>query len=344
MSENQQNQPEYRDDEIDLRKLFQAIGHFFGNIGRGFIDILIRIKRATYAYKVFLIVAIVLGVASGVAYNQLGKPVYQTSMLLSSKYFNAKLVENTVNKLNLLCEEKERSGLATVLGIDKEVAVNIAEFEYEPFVSEQDLVEIEVLKQKLEEFKVEDQDINRVVQQIEIQNKNTFLITVRVFDTNIIGDFQEALVGYFENNPYIKNRVKVNRSNQEQLIAKLGSDIGTLDSLKKAFNLNLQSMATRPNESSNNVYVGEKGLMDPVSIYTEGISLFRQRQFVKKEMELGSDFEVIDGFTIFSKPESPGLLKGTVYAIAGWLALAYIVIVLLEINKYLSRVEKERFD
>ena len=306
MTDQQNTPPQYQDDEIDLRKLFQAIGRFFDNIGRGFIDIIIRIKRATFNYKILLIIAIVLGVASGIAYNQLGKPVYQTSMLLSSAYFNAKLIGNSIDKLNLLCEEPDRSGLATVLGIDNEIALNIVKFEYESFVTEQDLVEIEVLQQKLEELKVADQDINRVIQQIEIQNKNSFYITVRLYDINIIDDFQNALVGYFKNNPYINNRVKVNKSNQEQLIAKLEADIATLDSLKISFNLNLQSMATRPNESSNNVYVGESGLMDPISVYTEGVSLFRQLQHVRKQMELGSDFEVIDGFTVFSKPESFG--------------------------------------
>jgi hypothetical protein len=343
MSDQQSTQPGYRDDEIDLRKLFQAIGRFFDNIGRGIIDVLIRIKRATVSYKILLILAVVFGVASGAAYHQFGHPVYQTSMLLSSEYLNAKLVENAIDKLNLLCEEKERTGLSAVLDIDNDLALNIVEFKYEPFVSEQDLVEIEVLKHKLEEFKVEDRDINLVIEQIEIQNKNTFHITVRVFDTSIIGDLQNALVGYFANNPYIKNRVRVNRTNQTQLIAKLEADITTLDSLKKAFNLNLKSMATRPNESSNNVYVGEGGLLDPVSVFTQGVSLFRQLQVVKEKMELGSDFEVIDGFTVFSKPESPGFVKGTVLAVAGWLVLAYLLIMLLEINKYLTRVEKERF-
>ena len=237
MTDQQKTPPQYHDDEIDLRKLFQAIGRFFGNIGREFINILIRIKRATVNYRILLIVAIVLGVASGIAYNKFGKPVYQTSMLLSSEYFNAKLIGNSIDKLNLLCEEPERLGLAKVLGVDNEIALNIVKFEFEPFVTEQDLVEIEVLQQKLEELKVADQDINRVVQQIEIQNKNSFYISVRVYDINIIGDFQNALVGYFHNNPYIKNRVKVKKSNQEQLIAKLEGDIATLDSLKKSFNL-----------------------------------------------------------------------------------------------------------
>ena len=343
MTDQQKTPPQYHDDEIDLRKLFQAIGRFFGNIGREFINILIRIKRATVNYRILLIVAIVLGVASGIAYNKFGKPVYQTSMLLSSEYFNAKLIGNSIDKLNLLCEEPERLGLAKVLGVDNEIALNIVKFEFEPFVTEQDLVEIEVLQQKLEELKVADQDINRVVQQIEIQNKNSFYISVRVYDINIIGDFQNALVGYFHNNPYIKNRVKVKKSNQEHLIAKLEGDIATLDSLKKSFNLNLQTMATRPNESSNNVYVGESGLLDPISVYAQGVSLFRQLQQVREQMELGSDFEVIDGFTVFSKPESPGLLRGLVYAISIWLVIAYIVITLLEINKYLTRIEKERF-
>ena len=97
-------------------------------------------------------------------------------------------------------------------------------------------------------------------------------------------------------------------------------------------------------DRQRNHHPGEGQLADPVRVYTEGVSLFRQLQREKEKLSLGDDFEVIDGFTIFSKPSSPGLLKGSVIAVGVWLALAYGLILLLEVNKYLSRIEKERFD
>ena len=103
-----QNQ-QYRDDEIDLRKLFQAIGNFFVNIGRSIVKLILTLRRLTLNYKVLLIIAIVIGLVAGIGANQFFKPYFKTSLLLHSSYLNAKLVENSLSKLNLLAEEKEKS-------------------------------------------------------------------------------------------------------------------------------------------------------------------------------------------------------------------------------------------
>ena len=338
----QQNQP-YRDDEIDLRKFFQAIGNFFVNIGHGFIRLILAFRRITIRYKALLIAAIILGIIAGFAANKIFEPYYRTSLLLKSEYLNAKLVDNSLAKLNLLCEEDDRTGLAKVLNIELEVAENIVEFEFEPFIAEADVVEVELLKQKLEDLKIEKQDIDRVIRQIEIQNRDTYQVSVLVNDINIIQNLESAIVGYFKHTPYIANRIKNNQENQIQLIAKLTNDVAQLDSLKEAYNLNLKSQAENPSEASSNLILGESGVVDPIRAYSEGISLFRQLQAVKTNFELASDFELVDGFTTFSKPDSPGLLKSIVIMVGIFLALAYGLIFLIELNKYLNKVEKEGF-
>ena len=343
MSEQPQQQPSYQDDEIDLRKLFQAIGNFFVNIGHGFINIILATRRATSNYKILLIAAIVVGLVAGLAFNKFSKPYYQTSLLIKSDYLNTKLVENSISKLNLLCEEKEREGLAKVLNISDQVALNIAEFDFIPYVDETDLIEIELLKQQLEEIEIDQADIDKIIRQIEIENRNTFLITVHIFNTEIIENLETALVGYFKNNPFVANRIKSNKIRQELLIEKLSNDVILLDSLKKSYNLNLKLQATKDNDASNSVFLGESGAVDPVSVYDQGVSLFRQLQSEKMRYELGEDFELVDGFTTFSKPESPSILKAIVSSIGILLALAYGLIILIEINKYLNRVEEKGF-
>ena len=343
MSNQAPQQQNYQDDEIDLRKLFQAIGRFFINIGHGIINIILSIRRVTFRYKILLASAIVLGIIAGVAFNKIAKPYYQTSLLLNSAYLNTKLVENSIDKLNLLSEEEVNNGLAETLNISLDVAENINEFTFIPFVSESDIIEIELLKQKLEAFEIDKQEIDKIIRQIEIENKNTFLITVRLYDTEIIGNLQNALVGYFKNNPYVANRIKTNRFRQEQLIEKLTRDVAMLDSLKGAYNLNLKLQATKPNDASNNVFLGESGAVNPVSVYSQGINLFQDLQNTKRSYALGSDFELIDGFTTFSKPESPGLLKSAVILAGIFFGLAYLLIIIIEANKYLNRIEEHGF-
>ncbi len=342
MNQQNTNTENYKDDEIDLRKLFQAIGKGFANIGKAFINLIIRIRRVSITYKILLVSMIATGIATGVIFNKVSKPYYNTSMLLSSEYFNAKLVENNIEKLNMLCEEKERNGLATVLSIDVKIAKNIKSFDFEPLVSEQDIVDVEVLRQKLEELKVKDPDIAKVVEQIEIQNKKAYILTVHVFDNTIIGNLQESLVEYFRNSPFVKNRITINRTNQLKLISKLQNDLRQLDSLKYLFNQNLKANAGRKTEPSS-LYIGESGALDPVRFYNQSVQLYEQLQEVQKEVELGNDFEVIDGFTVFSRPESPNLIKASVISSLLFLGLAYFIIMFIETNKYLNTIEKERF-
>ncbi len=344
MSQQNPTTENYRDDEIDLRKLFQAIGNGFANMGKAFVNLIIRIRRVSIRYKMLLIGMVVAGLISGISYNKMSKPYYNTSMLLSSAYFNAHLVENNIEKLNALCGEADRVGLAKVLNIENDIAINIKRFDFEPLVSEQDLVDVEVLKQKLEELKVKDPDINKVINQIQIQNKKTYIITVHVFDNTIVGDLQESLVEYFRNSPFVKNRIKINRDNQLKLITKLKNDLSQLDSLKHLFNLNLKANASRKGESAtSNVYVGESGTLDPTSFYNQSVNLYRQLQNAQEHVELGDDFEVIDGFTAFSKPESPNVKDAAMTTGIIFLGIGYLLIFLIEINKYLNKVEKERF-
>jgi hypothetical protein len=80
-----------------------------------------------------------------------------------------------------------------------------------------------------------------------------------------------------------------------------------------------------------------------VRIYSQGVILFELLQETKTEYELGTDFELVDGFTTFSKPESPGLLKSIVLLTAISLGLGYLLIMLIEINRYLNRIEEHGF-
>lgn len=340
----QENGPRnYSDDEIDLRKLFQSIGKGFSNFGKWLVTLVVRFRRATLKYKFLLIAMIVVGGIGGIVFTEVTQPYYKTSMVLSSEYFNARLVDNSLEKLNTLCKEKDKTGLAQVLNIRSDVAENIMEFDYEPMVSEQDVVDVEVLKQKLGELKVKDTDISKVISQINIENKNSYIISVYVFDNKIIENLQNSLVSYFGNNPYIKNRIRINKENQLRLIDKLQEDISQLDSLKHAFNLNLKANASKKGGTSSNVYVGESGAMNPTEVYSEGVRLYRQLLSIRENLELGSDFELVDGFTVFSKPESAGLLKASVLSALIFLGIGYLLIMLIEINKYLNKVEKERF-
>ncbi len=345
MSQQDTNTDNYSDDEIDLRKIFQAIGKGFIKIGDGFVNLLIRLRRVSISYKYLLIAMIILGGVAGIAFNKVSKPYYKTSMLISSSYFNTRLIENTFDKLNTLCKEEEKTGLAKLLKVNIEIAEDIKEFDFEPLVSEQDQIDIEILKLKLTDLAVEEKDLNKVIEQLYVQNKRAYIFSVDVYNNAIIESLEASLVGYLKNNPYVKNRIDINKKNGLKLIEKLKVDIKQLDSMKQLFNLNMKANADRKGESStSNVYVGESGTLNPAGFYNQSKSLYKELQATETALELGTDFEVRDSFTVFTVPESPSMLKAVVYSVVLFFGLGYLLIMFIEINKYLSRIEKKRFD
>jgi hypothetical protein len=50
---------------------------------------------------------------------------------------------------------------------------------------------------------------------------------------------------------------------------------------------------------------------------------------------------LVDGFTTYAKPESPGLLKWGFFSGLVGLGVAYIIIILIAFNRYLTKVEQE---
>jgi len=344
MSEEQRNYKN-SEDEIDLRQLFRAIGDFFKGIGRGIENTIIRIRRRTIQYKWIIAVTLILGVAASVLLFNIKKPVYSSSMLLSSDYFNGRIVDNSIEKLNLLCEEEDRIGLSRALGVDQEVALNIVGFEAEPFISEEDRVEIEVLKEKLSELDIEDDEIQKVIERIEVENKNTFQIKINVNKSEVIDGLQPAVVSYFRNNSYIKNRIANNEQRLKERLVKLEQEDKKLDSLKRALIRVYESIGKKTPDSngSDNFYIGEQYTTNPVDVFNQDARVHRELIQVREDLFLKKDFEVIDGLTVFRKPASAGLVETVFYGFLISLGLAYFIIMLLSINQYLGRIEAKRF-
>lgn len=342
MTEPQRNHKN-TEDEIDLRQLFKAIGDFFKNIGEGIVNFIIKFRRSTINYRWLILIFLILGGISGFVYKEISKPIYKSSMLLSSDYFNGRIVDNSIEKLNQLAEEEDPTGLSKALKIDIEVAENIESFETEPFISEEDRVEIEVLKQKLSELDLEEAEINKIIERIEIENKNTFQIIVRVNKSEIIGGLESAIVNYFRGNDYIKNRITNNELRLEERLKQLNKEDKKLDSLKIAMIKAIESLSSSQKKSgSDNLYIGEQYSANPVEIFKQSEAINYQIRFVKEKLYLDSDFEVVDGLTVFKEPESAGLVISIIYGGLIGVGIAYILIILMSVNQYLNRVEKER--
>ena len=169
-----------------------------------------------------------------------------------------------------------------------------------------------------------------------------FEITVRTLNPTVINLLQVALVDYFKNNQYIKNRITVTHSNLLEKQRKLKSDVRKLDSLKLMIYENYRTMANQGRQGSNNVVFSDKSVTDPIAVYNQSLYLQDQLEEVNEDIDLGKDFEVVDGFTEFSEPASASQLKIILISIGLGILLAYLLVGLVSFNKYLSTLDQQQ--
>ncbi|MBI1770247.1 MAG: hypothetical protein HYR67_17905 [Bacteroidetes bacterium] len=331
-----------KSDEIDLGQLFNKIGDFFKSLGYRALKFLAVLRNVPLNNKVLFIALILAGGTLGFYYSSfVKKKFYESSMILSSDYFNKRIVDSSIDKLNLLAAEASSKGLAQVLHISDALASNIISFEAEPFISEKDLVEMEVLKEQLKNAQLNSKNqnvIDQVIKRIEIENRHAFEFTVRTLSPTAITSLQGAFVNYFKNNDYIKNRIRINHDLLVSRKDKLKRDSQKLDSLKRIIYSNYQTMAQQSRQGSNNVILSDKSVTNPVEVYQQDLIIYNQLMFVERDVFLQPDFEVVDGFTEFDSPASAGRAKIVVTAILLAFMLGYVIVAFREFNKYLSTI------
>lgn len=296
-------------DEVDLAQFFRWVGRGFSKAGESVIAGIAGLRNTFFANRVFFLGIIILGLVLGFLYSELlKKDYYKSSMVLTCDYLNTQILQTTIEKFNLLASEKTTEGLQEELNLEEATAKNIQKFEFKPFVSEDDVVEMEILREQLNNVAADKKElVENVISRLEIENKNAYEISVYVYDPNIVKPLEKALVEYFSNNSYIKRRVESNRRRLEARKTKLQAELRKLDSLKVVLFKNYEAMAQK-NRGSNNVVVGgEEGLTNPLQVFTTDFELYEELQEVERKLYLSPDFEVVAGFTSFKEPESASL-------------------------------------
>jgi hypothetical protein len=335
--ENQDSRPK-NGDEIDLTQFFSWVGRGFSRLGNSILYGLATLRNLFFNNRLFFFGVILLGLILGAMYSELlKKKYYKTTMVLSCDYLNTQILENTIDKLNLLCQEEEREGLAEALTIDQTTAKNIQRFDFKPFVSEDDVVEMEVLRTQLNNVAPDKKEIvEKVMEKLKIENKNAYEISVLVYNPDVVKALEKALVNYFKNTEYIKRRIDINKANQTQLKGKLVRESKKLDSLKIVLLQNYQAMA-KATRGSNNVTVGEEKMTDPLEVFKQDLEINKEILEIEHDLYIQPDFEVVEGFTTFKQPESASLFKILFMAFWASFAMGYLIIGAWRFDQLLAR-------
>lgn len=325
--EDQKQKPS-SSDEIDVAQFFRWIGRGFSNMGDSMLSGMAGLRNTFYANRVFFLGIIILGLVLGFVYSELlKKDYYKSSMVLSCDYLNTQILRSTIAKFNLLAGEKTTEGLQEELNLDEATAKNIQKLDFKPFVSEDDVVEMEVLREQLNNVAADKKElVEKVMDRLEIENKNAYEISVYVYDPDIVKPLEKALVEYFSNNSYIKRRIESNKTRLEARKTKLQAELRKLDSLKVVLFKNYQAMAQKSRGSNNVVVGGEEGLTNPLQVFTTDFELYEELQEVERKLYLSPDFEVVAGFTSFKEPESASLANILAISLLLSIVIGYLIL------------------
>lgn len=333
-----------QNDEIDLAQFFRWIGRGFSGLGNSIIAGIAGLRNQFYKNRVFFVGIIILGLILGTLYSEiLKKDYYKSSMVFSCDYLNTQILRNTIDKFNLLASEKDTEGLQEVLKLDSMTAANIRKFEFKPFVSEDDVVEMEVLREQLNNVTAEKRElVDKVINRLEIENKNAYEISVLVYDPDVVKPLEKALVDYFRSNSYIRGRIESNKKALEARKIKLQSELRKLDSLKVVLFQNYQALGQK-NRGSNNVVVGgEDGLTNPLEVFSTDLEIYTELQEVQRRLDLSTDFEIVDGFTSFKEPESASLPDILAISLLLSIVIGYLILGAYRFDRMLATYPTRR--
>lgn len=343
---NQDSQPTNsprNSDEIDLSQIFATIGRGIRGFGNGILSGIASFRNLFFENRVFFAGVIGLGLLLGGVYATLiKKEFYRSTMVFSCDYLNTRILQNTIEKFNLLCEEKDREGLIRELKLDSATAANVYEFEFEPFVSEDDVVEMEVLREQLNNVVAEKKEVvDKVISKLVVENKNAYQISALVFDPTIVGTLEKAIVNYFKSSDYLNKRIQVNKINLQSRREKLISESKKLDSLKTVLVQNYQTIG-KTNRGSGNVFLGDEKLANPLEVFDRDLDIYNEILDIDRTLAVQPEFEVVDSFTTIKQPDSASLPK--ILFIAFWVSFAtgYLIIGIVRFDKLLQSYSKPK--
>lgn len=338
--ENQKNEPQ-KSEEINLGQFFDKVSEVIGGFGRSFTKGLARLRRTTLInWKTLILFAIAGGLIGYFYSKQLNKKYYESSMILDSKHLNKRTLDNAITKLNLLTGEENRTGLKRILNINDSVAKNIRHFEGKPFLDENDIIELQILKEQLKNSKLELENpkvIDEVIKRLEIENRHAFEIKVSLFNPAQFKMLEGALVNYLRNSDYVKKRIEITGKNLLARQKQLLGDQAKLDSLKRGINASYEALAKQQN-GSNNVILKDGAVAASVDVYKESIKLYEEIDKTNEDVFLGSDFEVVDGFTELNVPKNLSTQETVIISLFIGLFCGYLVIGIIRLNKYLDKI------
>ena len=248
-----------------------------------------------------LIVIVVIGVVSVVAYQKLKTPFYETKAICMSgisEYERQEQVEDLsqrtaidlINYLQINIENEDYSALATLLGIDESIASTI---------------------KKIEAEQLYQQDMNE-----KFYALNKFEILLIAYDNEEIESIKSGLEHYFENNQYILDYYTAYKQSCKNLIIDINEEVKALNQLREG------TVSNSVRFGSSNTITGKDR-----KISNEIVTLSHIREEINTNLQLLKPILFVENFAIVSQREDDILVWTVLGAVLSFIFGLFVALI-----------------
>jgi len=255
-------------DDVDLLVLLEKTGTFFQR------------------YRWLFVVALVLGIGSGIfVYNWLPR-VYKSKLVLHSFLLTNPEQMQLVSNWSALMANREYTSLAASLNTDESTLRTVK--------------------------RIKAEEIQKV---FTTENPNGFYIEVTVSNNSILPELEKAFLHGLRSSEYVKAKLEMRRANLRELADKTALEIMKLDSTRNIVDKIIRG------ESRHAASL----ILDGGTINRQIIELNERLLNYRTELRFTDAVQVLQSFSAFNQPSGPKLIPWVVIGLVFFLSLAWVI-------------------
>ncbi len=349
--------PMNSNDEVDIINFFEYLGNVFKKIGTGIKKIFLFLfqillvipfyyfkkhKRLTLGLIGFAFVA-------GLILDAFKMNLYKAEILVSPNFNSGKALYTRIDYFNNLIDEEQFGELAEELHIDSIMASAFKEFRVEPNFNEriflrtfsefQTLIDTTRIKPAYEEFKKSYTD-----QEFDYPQQKITAIAAR---PNVFYPLNKVFKNLFNGNTLFEEKRDTRLKTIREELKQVDKSIAELDSLRKAVNTALKSLAKQGSLPSGSVVVGGSSMEFPevkYNVFDEKKSLLKKKEILNEALILNKDILILDShFPPYGEKYHPFKKQLKFVLPLGIFVLFLISFYLIHLFVFLNRFVQQKF-
>lgn len=317
--------------EMDITEAFAAIGQFGKTILINLGLALLKFRAVTRTYIWLLLACLLIGVAIGYLRFRSFQPYYTSDLLFDAPYYTENILFNVTGELNQLIQKSDYAALAEKLQLTPEQANNILSISSRPLISRHEVVQLETILTILRSIgDVEGAPELTEEQLTAIRNKlsthaDTYLLSISLTEPLYLDAYEKGLLTHMNQQEYVQKKVAESTETLQLLYAKLQSEQEQLNQLN-----NEQGLQVKEPQGG----AGARTL--------QSADLYRRIAEVKEKLAHKAGVELVHGFSYAVTAPGPSLTKQLVQGALIGLAVGYLILLLINFNAALNKLEVRR--